>query len=166
MFNLAIIRSEDQYAEALAEVERLWNAEPGSPEGDRRDLVVTLIEKYEDEVYPMDPPDPIEAIKFRMEQEGLKRKEIEPIFGSRSRTSEVLGRKRSLSIAMIRGLTKRFGISADILIRPTQIVPAPGRAMAKAFKAKRKPSFSTKPKAKRQKVKRQSLATSADRLQR
>jgi HTH-type transcriptional regulator/antitoxin HigA len=113
------IRSESDYESALAEVERLWGAKSGTAEGDRLDVLATLIEVYEAQRYPMDPPDPIAAIEFRMEQQGLNRKDLEPIFGTRSRTSEVLNRRRSLSIEMIRKLHDQLGISADILIQPT-----------------------------------------------
>lgn len=114
------IRNEADYAAALAEVERLWGAKSGTPKGDRLDILATLIDAYEAQHYPMDPPDPIEAIKFRMEQQGLTRKDLEPIFGTRNRTSEVLNRKRSLSIEMIRNLNARLGISAEVLIRPVR----------------------------------------------
>ena len=117
MRNLKPIRSEQDYEEALAEVEELWGAKTGTPKGDRLDVLTTLIEAYETEHYPMDPPDPIEAIKFRMEQQGLTRKDLEKILGSRMRVSEVLNRKRGLSINMIRALHQKLGISADVLIR-------------------------------------------------
>jgi len=92
----------------------------GTPEGDRLDALATLIDVYEAEQHPMDPPDPIEAIKFRMEQQGLTRKDLEGIIGSRTRIAEVLNRKRGLSIDMIRRLHDRLGISAEVLIRPTR----------------------------------------------
>ena len=114
------IRSEDDYQTALAEVERLWGAKSGTPDGDRLDILATLIDVYESEHDPMDPPDPVEAIKFRMEQQGLSRKELEPLIGTRTRVAEVLNRKRSLSIAMIRRLHERLGISAETLIRPSR----------------------------------------------
>ena len=114
------IRSEADYEAALAEVERLWGSPLGTPEGDRLDVLATLIDAYEAENHPMDPPDPIEAIKFRMEQQGLTRKDLEEIIGTRTRIAEVLNRKRSLSIAMIRRLHDRLGISADVLIRPSR----------------------------------------------
>jgi HTH-type transcriptional regulator/antitoxin HigA len=115
------IRSEADYEAALAEAERLWGAKSGTPDGDRLDVLATLIDRYEAEHYPMDPPDPIEAIQFRMEQQGLTRKDLEPIIGTRTRVAEVLNRKRGLSIDMIRRLHERLGISADVLIRPTRI---------------------------------------------
>jgi HTH-type transcriptional regulator / antitoxin HigA len=113
------IRSEADYDTALAEARRLWGAEGGTPEGDRLDVLATLIDAYEAEHHPMDPPDPIDAIKFRMEQQGLTRRDLEPIIGTRTRVAEVLNRKRGLSIAMIRRLHERLGISAEVLIRPS-----------------------------------------------
>jgi HTH-type transcriptional regulator / antitoxin HigA len=114
------IRSKADYKRALAELERLWGAKIGTPEGDRLDVLATLIDAYEAEQYPMDPPDPIEAIKFRMEQQGLSRKDLEPLIGTRTRVAEVLSRKRSLSIGMVRRLNERLGISAEVLIRPSR----------------------------------------------
>ncbi|HEV2548722.1 MAG TPA: helix-turn-helix domain-containing protein [Stellaceae bacterium] len=114
------IRTKADYRRALAEVERLWGAKSGTPAGDRLDVLATLIDAYENEHYSMDPPDPVEAIKFRMEQQGLSRKDLEPIIGTRTRVAEVLNRKRSLSIAMIRRLHDRLGISAEVLIRPSR----------------------------------------------
>lgn len=118
--DLKPIRSEEDYEAALAQVERLWGARSGTPDGDRLDILATLIDAWEAKQYPMDPPDPIEAIRFRMEQQGLTRKDLEPIFGSRNRTSEVLNRRRGLSIEMIRQLHARLGISAEVLIRPSR----------------------------------------------
>ncbi len=114
------IRTEADYEAALSEVERLWGAKSGTPKGDRLDVLATLIEVYEEQHYPIDPPDPIEAIKFRMEQQGLTRKDLEAMIGTRTRIAEVLSRKRALSIAMIRRLHKSLGIPAEILIRPTR----------------------------------------------
>jgi HTH-type transcriptional regulator/antitoxin HigA len=112
------IRSEADHEKALSEVETLWGAKSGTTAGDRLDVLATLIDAYEAQRYPMDPPDPVEAIKFRMEQQGLTRKDLESIFGTRTRVAEVLNRKRSLSIGMIRRLHARLGISAEVLIRP------------------------------------------------
>ena len=95
-------------------------AKAGTRDGDRLDVLVTLIEAYEEEHYPIDPPDPIEAIKFRMEQQGLTRRDLEEIIGTRTRIAEVLNRKRGLSIAMIRRLNERLGIPAEVLIRPSR----------------------------------------------
>lgn len=120
MPDLKPIRSEADYDIALGEVERLWGAKAGTPEGDRLDVLATLIDVYEAEHHPMDPPDPVEAIKFRMEQQGLSRKDLEPLIGTRTRVAEVLNRRRSLSIGMIRRLHDRLGISAEVLIRPSR----------------------------------------------
>lgn len=114
------IRTKRDYKGALKEVERLWGAKSGTADGDRLDILATLIDVYENEHYPMDPPDPIEAIKFRMEQQGLTRRDLEEIIGTRTRIAEVLNRKRGLSITMIRRLHERLGISADVLIRPSR----------------------------------------------
>jgi HTH-type transcriptional regulator/antitoxin HigA len=114
------IRTTGDYEEALSEVEHLWGTASGTPDGDRLDVLATLIDAYEAEHYAMEPPDPVEAIKFRMEQQGLSRKDLEPLIGTRTRVAEVLNRKRSLSIGMIRRLHDRLGISAEVLIRPSQ----------------------------------------------
>jgi len=114
------IRSGQDHEAALKEVERLWGARSGTRDGDRFDVLATLIDAYEAEHLPMDPPDPIEAIKFRMEQQGLTRRDLEEIIGTRTRIAEILNRKRGLSIAMIRRLHARLGISAEILIRPSR----------------------------------------------
>jgi HTH-type transcriptional regulator/antitoxin HigA len=114
------IRSEVDYEAALEEVERLWGARSGTPEGDRLDVLATLIDAYEAERHSIDPPDPIEAIKFRMEQQGLTRRDLEVIIGTRTRAAEVLNRRRGLSTNMIRRLHEKLGISAEILIRPSR----------------------------------------------
>ncbi len=118
MKNLKPIRTKADYEVSLAEIERLWGARRGTRRGDRLDILATLIDAYESEHYPMDPPDPIEAIKFRMEQQGLSRKDLAEILGSRTRVAEVLNRRRGLSINMIRRLHQKLGISVDVLIRP------------------------------------------------
>lgn len=119
--DLKPIRSEADYDAALAEVETFWGAKTGTPEGDRLDILATLIDAYEAKSFPMDPPDPVEAIRFRMQQQGLSRKDLEPMIGPRNRVADVLNRKRSLSIDMIRKLHARLGISAEVLIRPTRV---------------------------------------------
>jgi len=118
MKNLKPIRTEADYQAALVVIERLWGARTGTPEGDRLDILATLVDAYENEHYPVDPPDPIEAIKFRMEQRGLNRKDLADILGSRARVAEVLNRRRGLSINMIRRLHEKLGISVEVLIRP------------------------------------------------
>jgi len=114
------IRTEADYAAALAEMETLWGAGSGTPEGDRLDVLATLIDVYEARHDPMDPPDPVEAILFRMEQQGLTRKDLEPMIGPRNRVADILNRRRSLSIEMIRQLHEGLGISAEVLIRPSR----------------------------------------------
>jgi HTH-type transcriptional regulator / antitoxin HigA len=114
------IRSNADYEAALKEVERLWGAKSGTRNGDRLDVLATLIDAYEAEHFPVDPPDPIEAIKFRMEQQNLTRRDLEEIIGTRTRIAEVLSGKRGLSIGMIRRLHERLGISAEVLIRPSR----------------------------------------------
>lgn len=114
------IRSKRDHDAALKELERLWGAKSGTRDGDRLDVLATLIDAYEAEHYPMDPPDAIEAIKFRMEQKGLTRRDLEEIIGTRTRIAEILNRKRGLSIGMIRRLHERLGISAEVLIRPSR----------------------------------------------
>ena len=110
------IHNEKQHRAALKEIERLWSALPGSPEHDRLEILATLVEAYEDKHHPVYPPDPVAAIRFRMEQLGLDRKALEPSIGSRARVSEVLSGKRSLTLAMIRRLHRRLGIPADVLL--------------------------------------------------
>jgi HTH-type transcriptional regulator/antitoxin HigA len=114
------IRTNADYEAALLELKKLWGAKNGTIQGDRLDVLATLIDAYESEHFPMDPPDPVEAIKFRMEQQGLSRKDLEPFIGTRTRVAEVLNRKRSLSVAMIRRLHEGLGIPAEILIRPSR----------------------------------------------
>ena len=118
------IRTEADYEAALEEVAALWGAASDTPKGDRLDVLATLIDAYEAKHYAMDPPDPIEAIKFRMEQQGMTRKDLEDIIGTRTRIAEVLNRKRSLSIGMIRRLHDRLGISAEVLIKPSRKLAA------------------------------------------
>ena len=125
MKNLKPIRTKADYEAALAAIERLWGARAGTPQGDRLDILATLVDAYESEHYPMDTPDPIEAIKFRMEQQGLDRKDLAGILGSRTRVAEVLNRRRGLSINMIRRLHDKLGISLDVLIRPIRTKKAP-----------------------------------------
>lgn len=118
--NLRPIKTKADYEAALREIERLWGAEDGSPEGDHLDVLATLIEAYEESNFPMDMPDPIEAIKFRLEQMGEDRKSLIGIIGNRTRVYEVLRRDRGLSLAMIRQINKHLGIPAEVLIRPVR----------------------------------------------
>ncbi len=112
-----IIKSETEYEAALAHVETLMDAEPGSPEEAELELFAMLVEQYEEVHYPIDLPDPIEAIKFRMEQAGLTRKDLALYLGSQSKVSEVLNRKRPLSLSMIRALHAGLGIPAEVLLQ-------------------------------------------------
>lgn len=111
------IKTKADYRAALAEVERLWDAEPDTSEGDRVDLLVTLIEAYETIHYPIENPDPIGAIEFMMEQKGLTRRDLEPAIGSRARVSEIMNRKRALTLPMIRALSRLLHIPADVLVQ-------------------------------------------------
>lgn len=114
------IRTDDDHHAALVEIERLWGAVPRTADGDRLDVLITLVHAYEEQCHPLDPPDPIAAIKFRMEQQGLTRRSLEELLGTRARVAEVLSGKRGLSIAMIRRLHDKLGIPAEVLIRPSR----------------------------------------------
>jgi len=111
------IKNETDYQAGLAEIEQLFDAAPDTPEGDRLEVLTTLVEAYEEKHYPLPKPDPIEAILYHMESRGLSRRDLEPLIGSRARVSEVLNRKRPLTMEMIRNLHSRFGIPADVLIQ-------------------------------------------------
>jgi HTH-type transcriptional regulator/antitoxin HigA len=113
------IRSEADYKAALKEISALMEQDPelGTTEGDRLDILSTLVEAYENRHFPMDLPDPVEAILFRMEQQGLKPKDLEPMIGQRNRVYEILNRKRPLTMAMVWRLHKGLGIPAESLIR-------------------------------------------------
>jgi HTH-type transcriptional regulator/antitoxin HigA len=111
------IKSDTDYNETLKEIESLMMAETNSPEGDRLDVLVTLVEAYERQHYPIDFPDPIEAIKFRMEQQGLTVEDLVPVIGRKNRVYEVLARKRPLTLRMIEGLHNSFSIPAESLIK-------------------------------------------------
>lgn len=112
------IHNEHDYKEALQAVSGLVDADPdpGTPEGDRLEVLATLVERYEAEHFPLDLPDPIEAIKFRMEQAGLSASDMQPYLGNLNRVYEVLNRKRGLSLAMIRRLNRELKIPAEVLI--------------------------------------------------
>ena len=112
------IKNEGDYEAALQEIERLFNAVPDTPEGDRLEVLTTLVEAYEDKHYSIPMPDPIDAILYHLESRGLSRRDLEPYIGSRARVSEVLNRKRPLTMEMIRNLHREFGIPAEVLIQP------------------------------------------------
>jgi HTH-type transcriptional regulator / antitoxin HigA len=115
---ITIIKTEKQYEEALDRVEQLMDAgaSPGTDDGDTLEVLVFLINAYERKNHPVVLPDPVDAVKFRMDQQGLKPKDLEPFLGSKSRVSEVLNRKRPLTLRMIRELHKGLGIPAEVLI--------------------------------------------------
>lgn len=121
------IKTDANYETVLKEIEELFDAEPGTPEGDRLDILSTLVEAYEDEHYDIPAPDPVEAILYFMESRGLTRADLEPYIGSRARVSEILNRKRPLTLAMIQRLN-RLGISAETLIQPYKIAANSSRS--------------------------------------
>jgi HTH-type transcriptional regulator/antitoxin HigA len=117
--NVKLIKTKKDYDEALSKIENMLakGLKKGSKEGDELEILLLLVEKYEDAHFPIDAPDPVEAIKFRMEQMDLKPKDLEAILGNKSLVSKILNRKRSLSLAMIRSLNKALHIPTEILIR-------------------------------------------------
>lgn len=106
-----------EHERALERIEELFTAKPGTPDGDELELLLLLVETYEAKEYPIDLPDPIEAIRFRMEQANLKQKDLVPILGSKGKVSEVLNGKRELSLTMIRKLVSELGIPAEVLLQ-------------------------------------------------
>lgn len=112
------IRTKKDYRAALREAERLWDAEPGTPDGDRVEILVTLIEAYEAKHHAIAAPDPIAAIVFMMEQKGLTRRDLEAVVGGRGRVSEILTRRRPLTLPMIRAFSRLLDIPTDILVQP------------------------------------------------
>jgi len=114
------IKTDADYRATLQDIDSLMMAESDSPEGEKLDILVTLVEAYEAKHFPMDLPDPVEAIKFEMERKGLTVKDLEPMIGRRNRVYEILNYKRSLTLNMIRKLHKGLGIPAESLIKPPQ----------------------------------------------
>jgi HTH-type transcriptional regulator/antitoxin HigA len=114
--NIRPIKTEEDYTAAINRIEELWGAKKETMEGDELDLLVTLVESYEMKHYPIAPPDPIDAIKFRMEQMGMTNADMVKYLGSQSRVSEILNRKRKLTLGMIKTLYKELKIPADILL--------------------------------------------------
>lgn len=115
------IKTDADYQAALKEIESLMMAEPDSPEGEKLDVLVTLVEAYEAKHFPMDLPDPVAAIKFEMERKGLTVKDLEPMIGKSNRVYEVLNHKRSLTLKMIWKLNRELGIPAESLIKPPAV---------------------------------------------
>jgi len=118
MVEVRPIRSEQDYEAALLEIEGLMKAEPGTSEGDRLDVLATLVQAYEAEHHAIEAPDPIALIQFAMEQRGLDRSDLQPMLGGRGRVSEIITRKRPLTLEMIRRLQSGLGLPADALVRP------------------------------------------------
>jgi HTH-type transcriptional regulator/antitoxin HigA len=121
--NLKVIKSEKEYDQALERLDVVFDAPPDTPEGDEAELLMILIEKYEDENYPIEAPDPIEAIKFRMEQMNMKNKDLATILGYKSRVTEILKRRRKLTLKMIRNLHEKLNIPYESLIQDYQSNP-------------------------------------------
>ncbi len=115
--NIKPIKTKKDYEEAMLRLEEIFNAKKGTPKGDELEILSLLIEKYEDEKFPIDLPDPIEAIKFRMEQSGLTQTDLANIVGQKSRASEILNRKRKLSLDMIRQLHNKWRIPTEVLVQ-------------------------------------------------
>jgi HTH-type transcriptional regulator/antitoxin HigA len=128
------VKNQADYQTALKEIEQLLGSKPGTPEGDRLEVLATLVEAYEDEHYVIPAPDPIEAIHYFMESRGLTRADLEPFIGSRARVSEILNRKRPLTLAMIQRLHSGLGIPAELLVKPYRI--------RSSYKSSRHPSIS------------------------
>ena len=120
--NIKPIKTETDYRNALKRLNEIFDAETGTIESDEADIIGLMIDEYEKKNYPIDSPDPIEAIKIRMEEMNLKQSDLVDVIGGKSRVSEVLNRKRKLTVEMIRNLTKRLNISSDILINEYKLV--------------------------------------------
>lgn len=114
---IKLIKTEEDYLQALKKFEKIFDSETGTKEGEEAELLSFLIEKYEDEKYPIEAPDPIEAIIFRMEQMNLKKKDLAEIIGYKSRVSEIISRKRKLTLNMIRNLHNKLNIPYEALMR-------------------------------------------------
>jgi len=112
-----LIKTEDDYEKALSRIEGLMDAAPGTVEMDELELLTALVEMYEEQHYPISPPDPIDAIKFRMDQLGLTQKDMVPFIGTKSKVSEVLNGRRPLTLAMMRSLNIHLGIPAEVLLK-------------------------------------------------
>jgi HTH-type transcriptional regulator/antitoxin HigA len=110
------IKTERDYQKVLKEIDKLWEAKPNTPAGDRLEVLSTLVEAYEQKHYPVDPPDPVEAIRFRMDQLGMTPSDLAKILGGRNRASEILNKKRKLTVEMMRSLRKHLAIPAESLL--------------------------------------------------
>ena len=119
--DIQLIKSEENYQNALARLDIIFDAKKGSKESDEADVLALLIDEYENQYYPIEAPDPIEAIKIRMEEMNLKQVDIAQALGAKNRASEILNRKRKLTVDMIRNLTERLNLSASLLIKDYNI---------------------------------------------
>lgn len=128
--NIRPIKTEADYLATLKEIEGLLDAAPNSPEGDRLEVLTTLVEAYEEQHYAIPAPDPIEAILYCMESRGLTRRDLEPYIGNRARVSEILNRKRALTLGMLQRLHRALGIPAEVLLQPYRIQKAKARKIA------------------------------------
>lgn len=135
MVNVRPVRTETDYHAAIDEIGQLMTARAGTPDGDRLDVLSTLVEAYETQHHAIDAPDPIALLKFAMEQRGADRTDLEPMIGGRGRVSEVLARKRALSLAMIRRLKAEWALPTDILVRSYPLIVSRSRAAAKTSAA-------------------------------
>lgn len=115
--NIKPVKTAKDYKQALVRLEQIFDAKPGTKEGDELEILAILIEKQEDKKYPIEAPDPIEAIKFRMEQLGYKQKDLENIIGYKGRVSEILNKKRKLTLEMIRKIHDALQISTEVLVK-------------------------------------------------
>lgn len=125
-----VIKTKKDYEAAMTRIDEIFGAKPGTADGDELELLLVLVEKYEDDAFPIDLPDPVTAIRFRMDQQGLNRKDLEQYLGSKSKVSEVMGGQRDLSLSMIRRLVSGLGIPAEVLLRERAAVLASSDIMA------------------------------------
>jgi len=121
-FEIKIIKSEKEYEKALSRMEEIFDSKSNSKEGREAEILALLIEEYEKENYPISPPDPIEAIKIRMEELELKQKDLIGLIGNKSIVSEVLNRKRKLTVQMIRALSEKLNLTAQVLVQDYQLI--------------------------------------------
>lgn len=119
--NISLLKTEDDYRIALARLSSLFNSPAGTSESDEADVLALLVDEYENKHYPIEPPDPIEAIRIRMEEMNLRQKDLIDAVGGKNRVSEILHRKRKLTIEMIRNLSRRLNISVEVLVKDYEL---------------------------------------------
>lgn len=124
MMDIRPVETEADHEATLKEIDRLFDVEPDTPEANRLQVLVTLVEAYENKHHPIGLPDPIEAIQYHLESRGLSRRDLEPYIGTRARVSEIMNRNRRLTLPMIQKLSRGLGIAADVLIQPYDVAPA------------------------------------------